>query len=92
MSLLQVDNLTKKFGGLTALDNVDLSVEEGSIHGLMGANGAGKTTLFSVIAGNQAPTSGIVTFSGIQTNGKRPDQVCRLGIARTFQIVRPFPA
>ena len=91
MSLLRVENLTKNFGGLTALDNFDLSVEEGSIHGLMGANGAGKTTLFSIIAGNQAPTSGRVTFLGIQTNGKRPDQVCRLGIARTFQIVRPFP-
>lgn len=91
MSLLQVENLTKTFGGLTALDNVELSVEEGSIHGLMGANGAGKTTLFSIIAGNQQASSGKVMFSGLQIDGKRPDQICRLGIARTFQIVRPFP-
>jgi len=91
MSLLRIDGLSKTFGGLKALDSVDLTVEEGSVHGLMGANGAGKTTLFSIVAGNQTPTSGEVTFAGKRIDGKRPDQVCRLGIARTFQIVRPFP-
>lgn len=91
MTLLQIEGLTKTFGGLTALDHVDLTVEAGSIHGLMGANGAGKTTLFSIVAGNQAPTSGAITFADRRIDGKRPDQICRLGIARTFQIVRPFP-
>lgn len=91
MTLLQLDRMTKTFGGLKALDRVDLHVEEGSIHGLMGANGAGKTTLFSIVAGNQKPTSGTVRFSGERIDGMRPDQVCKAGIARTFQIVRPFP-
>lgn len=91
MTLLQIDKVTKTFGGLKALESVDLAVEEGSIHGLMGANGAGKTTLFSIVAGNQKPTSGTVNFSGNRIDGMRPDQVCRAGIARTFQIVRPFP-
>ena len=84
-------DLTKTFGGLKALDAVNLTVEEGSIHGLMGANGAGKTTLFSIVAGNQKPTSGQVVFAGNRIDGQRPDRICRAGIARTFQIVRPFP-
>jgi branched-chain amino acid transport system ATP-binding protein len=91
MSLLSVVALTKMFGGLKALNDVNLEVAEGSIHGLMGANGAGKTTLFSIIAGNQRATSGQITFDGAPIGGLRPDQVCRRGIARTFQIVRPFP-
>jgi len=91
MSLLSVVALTKMFGGLKALNDVNLEVAEGSIHGLMGANGAGKTTLFSIIAGNQRATSGQITFDGAPIDGLRPDQVCRRGIARTFQIVRPFP-
>jgi branched-chain amino acid transport system ATP-binding protein len=90
MSLLAVEGLVKTFGGLKALDGVDLQVAEGTIHGLMGANGAGKTTLFSLIAGNQAPTAGRILFDGRRIDGLRPDRVCRLGIARTFQIVRPF--
>lgn len=92
MSLLSVTGLSKSFGGLRALDDVSIEVEAGSVHGLMGANGAGKTTLFSIIAGNQAPTAGHVSFAGRRIEGLRPDQICRLGIARTFQIVRPFPA
>lgn len=91
MSLLRVEALTKRFGGLTALDGVDLAVEEGSVHGLMGANGAGKTTLFSIVAGNQPPTSGRIVFADVRIDGRRPDRICRLGVARTFQIVRPFP-
>lgn len=91
MTLLQVQGLVKTFGGLRALDAVDLSVEQGTIHGLMGANGAGKTTLFSIIAGNQRATAGSVRFAGARIDGLRPDRICRLGIARTFQIVRPFP-
>jgi branched-chain amino acid transport system ATP-binding protein len=91
MSLLAVEGLTKTFGGLRALDGVSLSVAEGTIHGLMGANGAGKTTLFSIVAGNQRATSGRITFAGRRIDGLRPDQIARAGIARTFQIVRPFP-
>lgn len=91
MSLLEVEHLTKTFGGLRALDAVDLTVEEGTIHGLMGANGAGKTTLFSIIAGNQKPTSGTIRFDGRPIDGLPPDRICRAGISRTFQIVRPFP-
>lgn len=91
MSLLHIDGLSKSFGGLKALSNLSFEVEEGSIHGLMGANGAGKTTLFSIIAGNVKPNAGRIRFDGHEIQGLRPDQVCQRGIARTFQIVRPFP-
>jgi branched-chain amino acid transport system ATP-binding protein len=91
MSLLVVKALTKTFGGLRALNAIDLTVEEGEFHGLMGANGAGKTTLFSIVAGNQRATSGSIHFAGQPIDGLRPDLICRAGIARTFQIVRPFP-
>jgi branched-chain amino acid transport system ATP-binding protein len=91
VSLLEIRGLTRTFGGLRALDAVDLTVEEGTIHGLMGANGAGKTTLFSLVAGNQRPTAGEIRFAGQRIDGMRPDRICRAGIARTFQIVRPFP-
>lgn len=91
MSLLEISNLSKNFGGLKALDSVTLRVQEGSTHGLMGANGAGKTTLFSIIAGNQPPSSGSIVFQNRRIDGMRPDQICRAGISRTFQIVRPFP-
>jgi branched-chain amino acid transport system ATP-binding protein len=91
VTLLEIRQLSKSFGGLKALDSVDLEVEQGTIHGLMGANGAGKTTLFSIVAGNQTLSSGSVIFAGTRIDGKRPDQICRAGIARTFQIVRPFP-
>jgi branched-chain amino acid transport system ATP-binding protein len=91
MSLLVVKALTKTFGGLRALNAIDLTVEEGEFHGLMGANGAGKTTLFSIVAGNQRATSGTIHFAGQPIDGLRPDLICRAGIARTFQIVRPFP-
>jgi len=90
MSLLQVEGVTKRFGGLTALSGVSLSVRAGSVVGLMGANGAGKTTLFSVIAGHQRPTAGSVSFGGRSIVGLSPDRICRLGLSRTFQIVRPF--
>jgi branched-chain amino acid transport system ATP-binding protein len=88
---LSVRGLSKRFGGLTALDDVSFDVEQGRIVGVMGANGAGKTTLFSLIAGNARPTAGDIVFEGRSLRGLRPDQICRLGIARTFQIVKPFP-
>lgn len=88
--LLEVRNVTKNFGGLAAVDGVTFSVEAGEILGLMGANGAGKTTLFSMIAGNRRPTRGGISFDGRRIDRLRPDRICRLGIARVFQIVRPF--
>ena len=88
---LSVRGLSKKFGGLTALSDVSFDVEQGRIVGVMGANGAGKTTLFSLIAGNAAPSAGDIVFEGRSLRGLRPDQICRLGVARTFQIVKPFP-
>jgi branched-chain amino acid transport system ATP-binding protein len=88
--MLEVRNVTRRFGGVVALDGVSFQVSAGEIVGLMGANGAGKTTLFAVIAGNIRPHSGEVIWRGQSLNGLRPDQVARRGIARTFQIVRPF--
>lgn len=89
-ALLQVQSLGKNFGGVQALDDVSLTVESGAIVGIMGANGAGKTTLFALIAGNEAPSSGEIRFRGRSIVGLRPDQICRRGVARTYQIVRPF--
>lgn len=90
MSFLDVRNVSKRFGGIVALSGVSLTVEKGEIFGLMGANGAGKTTLFSVIAGHAAPTSGEVLFKGRRITGLPPARICRQGICRTFQIVRPM--
>jgi branched-chain amino acid transport system ATP-binding protein len=90
MHLLQANNVTKKFGGLVAVANVDLVVNQGEILGLIGANGAGKTTLFGMIAGHLRPDSGDVVFDGTSLLGSSPAAVVRRGIARTFQIVRPF--
>ena len=90
MSLLEVRGVGKSFAGLRALHNVSFSVEAGEILGIMGANGAGKTTLFSLIAGHQLPSEGSIKFEGQSLIGLRPDRICRRGIARTFQIVRPF--
>lgn len=90
--LLAVHGLKKRFGGLVALEDVGFELEAGTIVGIMGANGAGKTTLFSLIAGNVQPSAGDIVFAGKSLAGYRPDQICRMGVARTFQIVRPFPA
>lgn len=90
MSLLEVSNLTKRFGGLVANDRVSLSINEGEILGLIGPNGAGKTTLFNCIVGFYPPDEGSVKFAGREIVGLRPDQTCKLGLARTFQLVRVF--
>ena len=82
--------LTKRFGGLVAVRNVDLSVSEGEIVGLIGPNGSGKTTLFNLIAGFYRPDAGTLEFEGQPITGKPPDQICHAGIARTFQLSRPF--
>lgn len=91
-ALLSVRGLGKRFGGLTALSDLSFDVSAGSIVGVMGANGAGKTTLFSLIAGNAKPSSGDIHYQGASIIRLRPDQICGLGVARTFQIVKPFPA
>lgn len=90
MSILTVNNITKRFGGLTAVSNLNLSVEPGEILGVIGPNGAGKTTAFNMISGYYKPTEGQIIFDGQDITGMRPDQICKLGIARTFQVVKPF--
>lgn len=88
--ILEGKNLTKSFGGLTAVREVDFHLKEGEIVGLIGPNGAGKTTLFNLISGVFPPDAGSLRFDGREVRGLRPFEVCRLGMARTFQIVRPF--
>ena len=90
MTLLRLTGVSRRFGGVVAVDDVDLAVEAGEIVGLMGANGAGKTTLFSMIAGNLRPSAGEIVFDDRRIDRLRPDRICRLGVARAFQIVRPF--
>lgn len=90
MELLKGEGLKKAFGGLIAVNNVDFSINEGGIVGLIGPNGAGKTTLFNLITGFHKPDSGSIKFEGRDITGMRPDRICRMGIARTFQIVKPF--
>jgi branched-chain amino acid transport system ATP-binding protein len=89
-SILQVRGLTKRFSGLTAVNNVSFDVAAGQIVGLIGPNGAGKTTCFNMIAGASTPTSGEVNFEGRRLTGLAPEDVCRRGVARTFQVVRPL--
>jgi len=90
MSILEVRNLTKDFGGLRAVDDLDLTIEPGMILGLIGPNGAGKSTAFNCVAGVYKPTKGSIVFDGQSTTGLKPWDLCRLGMARTFQIVKPF--
>ena len=88
--LLSVEGVTKKFGGLVAVNNASLYLSKNEIVGLIGSNGAGKTTLFNVIAGDLAPTSGRVVYLGSEIQALPPHRICRLGVARTYQIVKPF--
>ncbi len=90
MALLEVQGLSKHFGGLVANDRIDLRVDKGEIVGLIGPNGAGKTTLFNCIAGFYPPTAGNVQFKGDDITGLPANEICLRGIARTFQIVRIF--
>jgi branched-chain amino acid transport system ATP-binding protein len=91
-ALLKLDAVSKRFRGLLAVDGVSLEIAPGEIFAIIGPNGAGKTTLFNMIAGVLAPDHGSITFAGQRIDGRRPERICRLGIGRTFQIVRPFPA
>ena len=89
-ALLELDHVSKRFSGLRAVQDVSLAVPEGAIVGLIGPNGAGKTTCFNVIAGVYRPDAGEVRFAGKRIDGRRPDQICRAGVGRTFQLVKPF--
>jgi branched-chain amino acid transport system ATP-binding protein len=89
-ALLEVQKISKSFSGLRAVQNVSFAVPEGEIVGLIGPNGAGKTTCFNLIAGVYRPDAGSVRLAGKDIGGWRPDQVCRAGLARTFQLVKPF--
>jgi ABC-type branched-subunit amino acid transport system ATPase component len=89
--LLVLRDIGISFGGLRALDSVDLVVPEGGLYGIIGPNGAGKTTLFNIINGFLPPDRGTIIFSGASITNLRPSQVCRRGIGRTFQVVRAFP-
>jgi branched-chain amino acid transport system ATP-binding protein len=88
--MLTISGLTKRFGGFTALQNVSLEVREGEILGLIGPNGSGKTTLFNCVSGALVPSEGSIRFRGDELGGLTPDRICHKGIARTFQIPRPF--
>lgn len=90
-ALLSIDRVSKRFRGLVAVDRVSLNVSRGDICGIIGPNGAGKTTLFNMIAGVLAPDGGSISFAGDRIDGLTPDAICRRGIGRTFQLVRPFP-
>ena len=91
MIVLETNELTKQFGGLTAVNAVSMHINEGDIVGLIGPNGAGKTTLVNALAGLNPPTSGQVIMFGKDTTGLAPEKMCRLGLSRTFQIPIPFP-
>src|SRR5437867_1342776 len=88
--LLQVESSTKRFGGLLANRDVSLAMEAGEIVGLIGPNGAGKTTLFNCITGYMHPDDGRILFDGRDITHTRPERICRLGVARTWQVVRAF--
>ena len=90
MALLEVSNLTKRFGGLIAVNNVSFSVEKGEILGIIGPNGAGKTTLFSLISGFLKPSSGSVLYDGQSILGIEPHRLVQRGLVRSFQIVQTF--
>jgi branched-chain amino acid transport system ATP-binding protein len=88
--MLEIEGLTKRFGGFTAVNNVSFRVDEGEILGLIGPNGSGKSTIFNLISGAFPPTAGSIRFRGASIAGENPSAICHRGIARTFQIPRPF--
>lgn len=90
MHLLEGENVSRRFGGLAAVTDVDFHVDEGEILGLIGPNGAGKTTLFNLISASLKPSEGTIRFKGQNITGMSPHKICRLGIARTFQTVKIF--
>ena len=91
MALLQVSRLTKHFGGLAAVQNVNFQIGRGEIVSLIGPNGAGKTTIFNLLSGIYSPDQGEIWLDGENLVGRRPFEVCQRGMGRTFQIMQPFP-
>ena len=90
MELLSVKNLSISFGGLKAVDNFNISIEKGQLYGLIGPNGAGKTTVFNLLTGVYQPDSGSIVLDGENLVGKAPADICKSGVARTFQNIRLF--
>ncbi|GAW91921.1 ABC transporter ATP-binding protein [Calderihabitans maritimus] len=90
MALLEIQKLTKRFGGLVANREISMQIDEGEIVGLIGPNGAGKSTFFAMVAGFYQPDGGRIFFNGEDITGRSPEYICRKGITRTFQIVKPF--
>jgi branched-chain amino acid transport system ATP-binding protein len=90
MKLVEIQDLTKNFGGLTAVNSLSMSIETGQILGLIGPNGAGKSTVFNCVAGVFPPTSGKIFFKGKEITGQKPWEICKRRIGRTFQLVKPF--
>jgi branched-chain amino acid transport system ATP-binding protein len=90
MTLLSLNGITRRFGGLIAVDGVDLAVAKGGVTAVIGPNGAGKTTLFNIISGFQAPNAGRIVFDGIDITGHPPEAIAAAGVVRTFQLVQPF--
>jgi len=90
MALLEVKNLGISFGGLRAVDDFNIAIEKGQLYGLIGPNGAGKTTVFNLLTGVYRPTDGIIKLDGKNIIGKTPDEICQIGISRTFQNIRLF--
>ena len=91
-ALLSVEAVSKRFRGVQALDAVTFCIAPGELFAIIGPNGAGKTTLFNMIAGELTPDQGVIAFAGERIDGQSPDRICRRGVGRTFQLVRPFPA
>jgi branched-chain amino acid transport system ATP-binding protein len=91
MTLLRVENLTKRFGGLAAVHHVSFGIDRGEIVSLIGPNGAGKTTIFNLISGVYSPDAGQILLENESLVGRRPFEVCQKGVGRTFQIMQPFP-
>ncbi|WP_210346919.1 ABC transporter ATP-binding protein [Aminobacter sp. SR38] len=88
--ILKLDGIVKRFGGLTAVNDVSMRVSAGEVVGILGPNGSGKTTLFSTVSGFLRPNAGTIEFDGKPIQGMQPHEICNLGLARTFQIVQPF--
>ena len=91
-AMLEVTNLGISFGGLRAVDELSMKIDQGSLVGLIGPNGAGKTTVFNMLTGVYRPTDGGIRLDGQNLVGKKPHEICRLGVARTFQNIRLFAA
>ena len=89
--MLEVHGLTRRFGGLVAVNDLSFEVNEGEMIGLIGPNGSGKTTTFSMLSGALRPSAGTIAFNGERIDGLKANKVCRKGLARTFQVVQPFP-